>query len=184
MSDAAFERALAHTVGIEGDYSNHPSDSGGKTRFGITEARARAHGYTGDMRDLPLPFAREIYAIDFWMQMRCDAIARLSEKVALELFDTGVNVGTATAVKFLQRALNALNRQQRDYADIKDDGVMGSMTLAALQAYFRVRTDEEATYVLLKAMNCLQGAFYIDLSQRREKDEDFVYGWLRTRVEV
>lgn len=30
-----------------------PSDKGGPTRWGITQTIARAHGYTGDMRELP-----------------------------------------------------------------------------------------------------------------------------------
>jgi lysozyme family protein len=35
--------------------------------------------------------------------------------LAAELLDTGVNMGTGTATGFLQRALNALNRNGRDY---------------------------------------------------------------------
>lgn len=48
-----FEEALKHTLGIEGEYSDHPSDSGGKTRYGITEAKARAWGYDGPMSARP-----------------------------------------------------------------------------------------------------------------------------------
>ena len=33
-----------------------------------------------------------------------------------------------------------------------------------------------------RALNCLQGAFYIELTERRQKDERFAYGWLLNRV--
>ena len=184
MSDTPFDRALAHTVGIEGGFSNHPSDSGGKTRFGITEALARRYGYVGDMRVLPIELARDIYRKEFWEGMSCDAVALFSEELAAELFDTGVNCGPGTAVRFLQVALNSLNRRGEDYADIAEDGVIGSGTLGALRAYFDFRRGPAGEIVLLRALNALQGHYYIDLSRRREKDEDFVYGWLRTRVEI
>ena len=31
-------------------------------------------------------------------------------------------------------------------------------------------------------LNCLQGAYYVDLAERREKDQRFMYGWLTHRV--
>jgi len=35
---------------------------------------------------------------------------------------------------------------------------------------------------LYKMLNALQGAYYIELAERREKDEDFIYGWFKHRV--
>jgi lysozyme family protein len=32
---------------------DHPADIGGPTRWGITQAVARRHGYTGEMHALP-----------------------------------------------------------------------------------------------------------------------------------
>lgn len=180
---SAFDRALAHTVGVEGDYSDDPQDAGGKTRFGITEATARAYGYNGDMRALPFATAREIYRTQWWKLMRLDGVASLSEPIALEMFDTGVNRSQSFAVTSLQRALNALNREQADYQDIAADGLMGALTLFAL-GQFLSRRGKDGETVLLRALNCLQGASYIELAERRSTDERFLYGWLRTRVAI
>jgi hypothetical protein len=38
--------------------------------------------------------------------------------------------------------------------------------------------------ILLKALNCLQGDRYIRLTRSREKDERFLYGWLKNRVRL
>ncbi len=35
---------------------------------------------------------------------------------------------------------------------------------------------------LAVALNCDQGVYYKNLSRRRQKDEKFVYGWLKNRV--
>jgi lysozyme family protein len=161
-------------------YTNDPDDSGKGTRFGITEAVARDNGYTGHMRDLPRSFAFQIYVTEYWDRVRADDLVQISERVAEEVVDTCVNTGSVRAGEFLQQSLNVLNRAERLYADIEVDGSIGPATIAALDSYVTHRSDA----VLLKALNCLQGAFYINLATRREKDERFVYGWLKNRVEL
>ena len=52
------------TIGVEGGYSNHPSDRGGPTRWGVTQAKAREHGYVGDMRQYPREMAVAVYLKD------------------------------------------------------------------------------------------------------------------------
>ena len=59
-----FENAFSRVLGFEGGYSDDPDDRGGKTRFGITEATAAKHGYTGHMEDITLNFAKHIYKKD------------------------------------------------------------------------------------------------------------------------
>ena len=94
----------------EGGYVDNPADKGGPTCFGITEAVARAHGYAGAMRQLPRDEAAAIYRRIYWQRPRFDQIAARCPGVAAELFDTGVNMGPAVAVTFLQRALTAAGR--------------------------------------------------------------------------
>jgi lysozyme family protein len=95
--------------------------------------------------------------------------------------DTGVNMGIGRASTFLQIALNAFNNQGAYYADIVEDGDIGSGTLKALSAYWDKR-GIKGKEVLLEALNCQQGAFYLDLTRRRQKDEKYIYGWFSNRV--
>lgn len=172
------ERIINEIIRVEGGYVNDPSDSGGETNFGITVAVARANGYNGAMRDLPRSVAFDIYSAKYWDAVKGDDLVKLSEHVAEEAVDTSVNMGSGRAGKFLQRALNVLNKRGSLYKDITVDGVIGEATVSALRAYLDTRDEE----TLVKALNCLQGAYYIALAERREKDERFVYGWFKNRV--
>ena len=165
----------------EGGYVHHPADKGGPTKFGITEAVARAHGYTGVMTSLPREEAAEIYRRLYWLRPRLDAVAERSGRLAAELFDTGANMGPAVAVTFLQRALTALNRNGQDYPDLVPDGRIGPATLAALDAFLASRGAKGET-VLLRAIEALQGERYLRLAERRPANEAFLYGWLANRI--
>jgi lysozyme family protein len=166
----------------EGGYVNHPADKGGPTCFGITEAVARAHGYAGSMKSLPRDEAAAIYRRLYWLRPRFDQVAKRSSRIAAELFDTGVNMGPAVAATFLQRALTALNRNARDYADLTPDGRVGPMTLQALDAYLRTRGMRGGETVLMRALEALQGERYLRLAERRPANEAFLYGWLANRI--
>ena len=169
-------------IGREGGYADHSADKGGPTRFGITEAVARAHGYRGAMRQLPREEAVAIYKRLYWLRPRFDEIARRSPRIAEELFDTGANMGPAVAATFLQRALTALNRNGSDYADLVPDGRIGDVTLAALDAFLAIRGRQSGEIVLLRALEALQGERYLRLAERRPANEAFLYGWLANRI--
>src|SRR3546814_11349502 len=78
-------------------------------------------------------------------------------------------MGPQVPVGFLQRALNAFNREQRDYADIIVDRQIGPKTMSALNAFLRLRTPGGET-VLMKAMEALQGERYLSLAERRAEE--------------
>jgi lysozyme family protein len=166
----------------EGGYVDNPADKGGPTCFGITQAVARDNGYCGPMRQLPKEEAAEIYKRLYWLRPHFDEVATRSSRVAAELFDTGVNMGPAVAVTFLQRALTALNRNGKDYPDLVPDGRVGAQTLAALDAFLRVRGKIGGETVLLRALEALQGERYLRLAERRPANEAFLYGWLANRI--
>jgi lysozyme family protein len=130
--DAAFDKLLKH----EGGYSDHAADPGGKTRYGITEAVARAAGYQGDMRDLPLDLAKQIYKDKYWV----DA---LPSDVRYVVFDAAVNSGPAQAAKWLQRACGVI-----------DDGVIGPQTI---QAAFTLNPDGLKRKMLAQRLRFMAG---------------------------
>jgi lysozyme family protein len=171
------QKTIEGIIAVEGGYVNDPADSGGETNFGVTIAVARANGYEGSMIDMPKSVAFDIYATQYWDAMSGDELVELSEAVATEVIDTAVNMGTGRAGRFLQRSLNVLSKGE----SLKVDGQVGPATVRALRSYLWRGRDEKT---LVKALDCLQGAFYIELAERREKDERFVYGWLKHRVGV
>lgn len=165
----------------EGGFVDHPADRGGATRWGVTQAVARQNGYAGSMREYPRDAAVALYRRRYWSQPRFDRIADRAPRLAAELFDTGVNMGTAVAAGFLQRALTALNRQARDFPDLVIDGTIGLRTLAALDAFLALR-GQGGERVLLTAVEALQGERYLRLAETRPANEAFLYGWLANRI--
>lgn len=115
-----FEVAFERLIGHEGGYVNHPNDPGGETNWGITLRTARAHGYTGHMRDLTRAQAKSIYYAAYWQRARA---GEYDPAIGFQLFDAAVNHGIGNAIRFLQRAVGVV-----------DDGVVGPMTVAAIRS--------------------------------------------------
>lgn len=113
-----FDRAFADLIGHEGGYSNHPSDLGGETMWGITVAVARENGYTKEMRNMPIDVAKAIYRRKYWLA----GFDELPYPVAFQVFDAAVNSGVGQSVRWLQRAIG-----------VADDGKLGPVTLFAAQ---------------------------------------------------
>ncbi len=170
-------------IKIEGGYTDHPNDPGGATCWGWTEKNARARGFTGEMRYLPIKLAKQWYYEDYWMKPGFNKIHKVKAMYASELFDSGVNVGPYTALKWLQGALNALNRQGKDYPDLVVDGKIGAKSIAALEMYTAFR-GKNGDIVMMRCLNALQTAYYFKITERNEKLEDFFFGWILNRVVI
>jgi lysozyme family protein len=170
-------------IGREGAYVNNPADPGGATIWGITERVARKHGYVGRMQDMPRNVAKDIYFAQYVTAPGFAPIVSISNRIAEEVIDTGINMGPAVSSIFLQTALNAFNNQAHDYPDLKVDGDIGPATIAALRAYLGKRSALGET-VLLRALNSLQGARYLEIGANRPASEAFEFGWFANRVSV
>ena len=167
------EDALSFTLGNEGGYSNHPSDPGGATNFGIIQRVLDtwngAHpeqAFPGDVKELTQAQAEAIYRADYW---RWDEIA--SPALAIKLFDIGVNCGTGTAIKLLQRAVNTLVKPP-----ISVDGKLGPATLRAVNA--------QAAEAMLQALCRVQGEYYQAIVDRNASQAVFLKGWMNRAERV
>lgn len=172
---------IAAVINREGGYSNDPADPGGETNFGITVAVARAFGYAGAMVSMSREQAAAIYRSRYWTSPRFDQVYALDAALAAKLFDIGVNMGPATGIKFMQRALNVLNQQGKSFPDISVDGGIGPMTVAALKAFYDLR-GIDGHRVLLGMVQSMQSVRYIELAEANPSLETFEYGWQLNRA--
>lgn len=175
---------LNELIAREGGYSNNPNDTGGETMYGITIAVARAYGYKGAMRSLPKATAKAIYKEQYWTDPGFDKVGSILPAVAEELFDTGVNMGPKRAAMMLQRALNVLNRGVKDFPNLQVDGVVGRMSMYALNAFINKRGATNANKVLLRLLDSQQAVRYMEIAEAKPSQEEFVYGWVLNRVGV
>lgn len=178
--DAKIKQIIAGIRAVEGDaLTNDPNDSGGWTKYGITEATAREYGF--DVKQLTWEQAEGIYYDKYVKKPKFDLVLPIMPRVAVELIDTTVNGGSP--VVWLQQWLNVLNYNNcLSPAPLKEDGLLGSNTLDALRALCKQRGADVADDVLTTALNCDQGVYYKSLATRRPKDKKFAYGWLLNRV--
>lgn len=164
---ANFDIAFNRTLKLEGKYSNHAADPGGETMYGITK------------RDYPELFknklptleeAKSVYLKHYWTPLGCEKL--LSQNIANELFDTGVNMGVGTAAKFAQRAYNRLKPAKWD--PLVEDGNVGQKSAMAFNSLGK---NYEAAF--FNYMNYLQAARYDSLHM-----DDFLRGWFGNRIQA
>lgn len=170
----------------EGGYVDHPHDRGGPTNYGITLRTYRMvhpHATVDDLKRMSFAEAYDIYVRVYFTLPKINLLEPHSVRVAEKVLDCGVNTGPITAIKFLQDALNVLNYVDGRYiySELTVDGVIGAKTIDALETYLRARRrlGEE---VLLKALNCIQGQYYINITKSRTENKSFIFGWLNSRI--
>lgn len=149
-----FDEAFHTLLGHEGGYSNHPADPGGETMWGVTARVARAKGYTGPMKDLPVELAKQWYKEDYWDKVLAD---ELPPELRYPMFDAAVNSGPRQAILWLQRSIPVE----------KVDGILGPVTLSTVKG---------VEPLLLKSK--ILGA-RLDFMTRLNTWDSFGKGWAR-----
>lgn len=149
----------------EGGYSDHPSDPGGATNYGITIgvlSEWRGLRVTKqDVKNLTLQEAGAIFRDRYWDVLRCD---ELPEEVRLIVFDCAVNQGPGRAVEFLQKSV-----------EVAVDGKFGPKTMAAIHSHNKLDLKAELARRRLD--------HYYNLAHKGGKSV-FEKGWLNRLVDI
>lgn len=184
---ADFKEAYDKTMGHEGGYANDKDDAGGETYKGISKVynpswfgwslidQAKTEvGFPGNLKGYgELDEAVEdFYKDKYWDVNRLD---EFPQSVANEMFDTGVNMGIGRAARFLQSALNYLNRNGSLYSELVVDGAIGPASLNALK---KVVSDGDEK-VLLTMLNVLQGQHYFNYMDKSPSQKKYARGWFK-----
>ncbi len=184
LADFTAENIISAVIEVEGGYTNNPNDRGGETIYGITRSVAENHkhlwskyNFNGNMKDMPKALAYDIYYQSYWRRTFCPQLSQIHPLIAFHVFDLAVNGGSGSVVKQLQRLLNVLNRQGRDYPDLVVDGIIGQRTVDALSAFVK-RNGHQGLRNFIIGLGMLQGAFYINITENRQQNEVFMNGWL------
>lgn len=153
-----FDEAFGILLGLEGKgWSEY--DPGGETHYGIR--RDLWEHEFGVWPPKPKQI-KDFYYDEFWDALRC---SDYPQDLALQLFLTGVNVGTTRARRLLQQAIASVSRQ-----NLKLDGVIGPKTRRAFYFCDPVRVEA--------AFTALADQYYRSLAQSEEY-RPFLDGWLK-----
>lgn len=128
----SIDEILDTVINNEGGFVNNPSDAGGPTKYGITQATLS--NYLGrdatidDIKNLSIDDAKEIYQRKYYTEPRFDTLPVDLQPVVV---DTGVLYGTRRAVIFIQTVIN-----EAGFGPIDVDGTLGPQTRAAVTKAF------------------------------------------------
>lgn len=111
-----FQEAVEFILKHEGGLSDDAQDSGGLTKFGISQK-----SYPDlDIRSITREQAIAIYKKDYWDKCRC---SELPHGIDLLVMDSAVNQGPTAAIRMLQKAVR-----------VTADGVIGPTTIKVTTA--------------------------------------------------
>ena len=127
----------------EGGYTNHRSDPGGPTNFGITIFDYRKYvkpdATAADVRTMTVEEAKRIYRASYWEAQRCD---ELPAGVDYAVFDYGVNSGIGRSGKVLRRLLKL-----SDQSSIVSDEVIAAARRADAMTLVADISDERLRFL-------------------------------------
>lgn len=139
VGDTIFNQAMQYIFPNEGVFSNDPADPGGPTKYGISLRFLKATGlkydFLGngviDIRTIQsiTPYkAYLIYYNEFWHPQNFEYLE--NPRVAIKIFDAGINIGMYKSIKSAQDAYNKMKMiGYTHFERLQIDGKMGPISI-------------------------------------------------------
>lgn len=181
---AAFEVANKKSMNFEGGYVNDPDDPGAETYKGISrryhpevaiwpiiDKMIYMDGVVSTHPELD-KIIHDWYKVWHWDFFGLDHIN--DQRIANEIYDSGINLGRRTVGKFVQECSNTHFEESHI---LKVDGYPGPRTqtnLAKIIVMGSARID-----TLYKQLNSEQGHHYTMAANKNPRLKRFVVGWYK-----
>lgn len=150
--------------------TNDPADSGGRTKFGISE---KAHPEAWADGTVTRDEARDIYRKVYILAERFDKIE--DQSLFHQVVDFGVPHGPDAATRLLQQLVG-----------VSADGVLGQKTIEAVANYPSGKlfgVDVPGKVLLNLAFRDARVIYDVTIAKKRPKDQKFVLGWVKRAQE-
>lgn len=155
-------------------YTNHRSDRGGPTKYGITLATWKKVGYdkngdraitAEDIKLLTEDDYNRVFKLNYWDACWGDHIK--NQSVANLLIDFAYNSGVSRAIRHVQSLVGA-----------KQDGIMGPATLSAINNF------KQGQCVLFDKLKVDRIAYLHEIVKNDPKQDPNLPGWLRRNKHI
>ena len=162
-----FIQAFEYTLKNEGtSFTNYLSDSGGPTKFGITQSAfdrwiGKDLDQVASVEFMSVGTAKQIYFDEYWRPMNCHKL--LYPGTAICLFDSGVLYGIGTASKIAQKVANYYG------SSIKRDGFIGDKSIEAINKISQSDFVRQFHRIVLDRIDSIILAY--------PKNEEYRRGW-------
>ncbi len=160
--------SIAKTLVNEGGYTNNPADSGGATKYGVTQHDITGlPGFPVDVKNLTEAQATEYYECYYWAKFGgAGHFAQVNfpmieaQLVMDKVFDMAVLFGVDEAVILIEGVLQLV-----------EDGLFGPHALAAV--------NKADPLSLVQAFKAALAAHALGIANAQPHDRVFLVGWLR-----
>lgn len=159
------DECLKFTLKWEGGYVNDPDDPGGATNYGvIQETYDKYRDGKGlekqSVKKISKEEYTEIYRKSYWNAVKAD---KIPAPLDLVMFDSGINNGMRTSIKWLQASVGAAA-----------DGDWGAKTDKAISEYI----EEHGALKLAQQVLNFRESRYRSLVVKNPKLKKFLKGWM------